>query len=408
VKLAVVFIIALAITTAARAEDSARQPEANVVRGGPAPRAPGTSPNGKTETEKQLPWTNKKDYQDCGMSCLYEKGNENLSLQAMYIMNKIEALEGAVRAGNHSEAFERLGRYCTEEERNATKPDATACMSRYAREQILVLRKIELAVATNAVNAGRFKNGPELDVKAGPPIFSMLQDPDAKTPKMPQTPYVPKFNELVDQYKRETATLTDLMSADYERWSSARYAKPQQDDYVVMQEVNRDPANKKSGSLMVVKKTKDGKPIKDLQAYRNAHNRWDQMQKTYKKDMENALKAARERRSKQRTMELDTVAMNKNREIFGDARQPIVQAANKQAKAAGIQSRSEMTFLGPANNVARSVVARKDAKEMPADWPEVALEPVRKMAQENRFMTVLLPAKAIKEEVEKLEQRYNQ
>src|ERR1043165_5182638 len=75
-----------------------------------APVAPAFAVSGgiPNEYHAELPWTDSKTYRPCGVGCLYEKANENISLEALYILRKIEFL----RTASDTEVQNNLAGFC--------------------------------------------------------------------------------------------------------------------------------------------------------------------------------------------------------------------------------------------------------------------------------------------------------
>jgi hypothetical protein len=88
-------------------------------------------------------WTDSRYYVECGQDCLYNKANEKVTMQAMYLVKKMQNL-GQTLAGGKDDDFSHvisaLKLYCPEvSDTSKSGTDAEKCYARYIQTQIPIL-----------------------------------------------------------------------------------------------------------------------------------------------------------------------------------------------------------------------------------------------------------------------------
>jgi len=185
----------------------------------PKPRVPGVT----------LPWA-QTDYVECDQACLYNKANENISLQSRYVTEK---LKGLISHPEQQEAV--LKNYCTPNEA------ASDCVDRYLAYEIPRLRSMERALVQNAasneglksdiehvVDARMNGNGASV-VEGAAPAFAVYEDA-SRPPKKAQVTYVPTWQDLKDEYQILRAT---TQGDSFQNWvASIKPSPPDLSDFL--------------------------------------------------------------------------------------------------------------------------------------------------------------------------------
>ncbi len=226
---------------------------ADAFAGSPPPVAPQVPLAGPA-------WANPQNYEACGQGCMYEKANETLSLQALYLLNKQDKIAEAVDAANHGDQYSETAArqeltpiYCEETE------ELNTCYQRYLIMTVPVLEKIKVAIATNSSSAYALHSGTE--VVPSPVYIKSDQIPL----KLPQTPEVPRVQDIYARMQSLPA------KENYSQWiSEAKPYKPEPGDYPLFISVKRDPARPAAGSFTVIQHNPDGSIAFDKKAYEAA------------------------------------------------------------------------------------------------------------------------------------------
>ena len=238
----------------------------------PVPQSRGVSSANSTHPA----WADSSQYDSCGQSCLYQKGNENISLQALYLVKKITNMS-AILQGNETGSDnpnaaavlnELQSDYCPEEDKTDTAA-ASRCLKRYIQTQLPVLRSIRSSLAKNEDMQGQLLAAP-----GGRGTFSVLQDSKAPS-KRPQTPSFAKEDELLTTDEGQKH-LQMLASEQYQNWvSDIQRNAPNPKDFVLTTEVPRDPTDPKSEKITRIVRDGRGNPVPDGKAYAKAKLDYD-------------------------------------------------------------------------------------------------------------------------------------
>ncbi|MCM2276581.1 MAG: hypothetical protein NDJ89_00715 [Oligoflexia bacterium] len=187
-----------------------------------------------------------KEYDECGQKCIFERANENIGLQAVYLIQKISRLKSATEP----ERFDELGQFCMPSE------DGDECFKRYKTVQVLNLYAMRTAMVKNA------KVITDLSTQGKKGRTAFTPSTDGKLRK-PQVPYVITFEDL----QKEHATLKTLASDHYDRYVQELPKEPAEDDFRKITEIPRDPDNPEAGKLVVVGEV-------DKEAYQKARQKY--------------------------------------------------------------------------------------------------------------------------------------
>ncbi len=202
-------------------------------------------------------------YQACGMTCVYEHGVENLTLQARFIEYRLLLLEARIQEPQGASAvLSELGLRCLPAERAQGDPRAAqACLGRFKRDQLAVLSRIRggLLSANQQVSA----------LRGGEKVLSVEPEADVRA-RLPQTPFIPTLRELRDSHDGDERLRT-LGSTQYLEWLKDMPRAPSQDEFLRFKRIPRDPSDPENGEMLTVQETDpQGKPVVDTQAYERA------------------------------------------------------------------------------------------------------------------------------------------
>ncbi|MCM2324589.1 MAG: hypothetical protein NDJ90_15120 [Oligoflexia bacterium] len=197
--------------------------------GAPAP-AWATSTEAGGPAKAGVPWAG-KEYDECGQRCVFERANENIGLQAIYLVRKIQRLKGV----GDSERLSELGDFCMPTD------DGDSCFDRYKTVQVRNLYAMRKAMIDNSLVIA------ELSGKGKKQATALARSRDGKL-KKPQVPFVITFEDL----QKEHATLKTLTSEQYHRYVEELPREPSRDEFRKIREIPRDPDNPEAGKLTVV------------------------------------------------------------------------------------------------------------------------------------------------------------
>jgi hypothetical protein len=215
---------------------------------------------------------------ECGTSCLYQRANDNLGIEAVYIEGKINELDGLVdllKQGSTTKTDaekmirDNLGEFCKD------IPDAFKCFSRYKYLGKQRLAKIRSAIVKN--------NDAMVDLESK---RAGTVGRDAKTASKPAMPYIPTFDEVNAEYRLTQARLQHSIKNDYS--VAVRDAKPEPEDFVKFKQVTRNNGEK----LMVPDESCATPPCIDQAAYKKALDAYNDK---YGKAMAEDLKKLKDR-----------------------------------------------------------------------------------------------------------------
>ncbi len=288
-----------------------------------------------------LPWTDSA-FRSCGVSCTYEKANENLSLEALYILKKLETLKSA----GDLTIENNLAEFClpTEPNQKAAQSRARACYERYLRVQVGILKRIRTAIVANSDMAGALRTQKLRPEDAAIPVVS-VEPSDAATPKLSQVPYLPTTEDLQAEYRRGRA----ITSPEYERWARSIPREPARDDFVKFREIPRDAENPEGEKIVIVDTNPDGAPRYDEAAFQAALTRYREDKRIYDQDLEGMLGY---RPSGTRPPEMnDSVVAAESKAAFNQARGVMVMTTNRALVQGGAVPREvSFTTVSPTSD----------------------------------------------------------
>lgn len=202
-------------------------------------------------------------FASCGHGCLYQRANENITVQIDYMERKQVFLEQRLDA-NHSVAnkLTLLGSFCQPSERANGLEGLSTCQARYNDYFDLWLIKAKSALAQNELNASALESG-NAAVNEGPTAERETQSP------APSLPYLLRPTQLA-----ELAAVQDI-HPDTPSWVEGASAKepsqlePRREDFYQF--------NCSSQENCAVALDQHGKPVRDTATYQAAQARWNQI-----------------------------------------------------------------------------------------------------------------------------------
>jgi hypothetical protein len=236
---------------------------------------------GATNDPTYLPWSDGQTYEECGQTCLLQKANENLSLQALYILNRINTLQGMATSGDSVQqdtlVNKELANLCPDV--SVSDAGANTCFQRYVRVQVVALRQMKTAIANNQNSLIGYRSDVQavggdgtIQRKAVSPNTVAQYENGPK--KKVQTTYVTDLASKDDvnrAYESETKEMKYLASEPYQKWvEEDRPHQPNKEDFYNWKSVPLDPQNTSLGKVSVLQNDKNGNPAYDVNAYNAA------------------------------------------------------------------------------------------------------------------------------------------
>jgi hypothetical protein len=222
-------------------------------------------------------WTNSSQYVECGQDCLYQKANEKVTLQAIYLVKKISNLQAVLAGGgsdNYDHVVSELQLYCPDKVGSKKIDDAVLCFKRYVQTQLPILRALKVTLIKNEdMTAQLMSNQGGLGANSKSTAF---QDSTAVN-RRPQTPDIEKEGELLMPSQASADRLKYLASTSYEKWAQdvSKLAPKPEDFFKTEQVMMPDPNHQ--GSLKPTTKIIRDKygPVLDANAYAKAKKEFE-------------------------------------------------------------------------------------------------------------------------------------
>lgn len=220
-------------------------------------------------------------YARCGLDCVYNKANENISLQLAYMEKKIDFLYQS----NVSLAEKRklLGGFCPITE------EVSSCLDRYEKIQEFWRVKVRSALAKNSksaldLNCLVYDSKGMCVIQGAKPVEMILSEKEQQKEmnKLDQVPTFLKAPELLKKFetsnqgydsKLETVDST-ISNNDWDGFLTQNYA-PSLDDFIRFKTVFKDSDHPELGTTSIPMIGPDGKLVYDQEAYQKARRLWD-------------------------------------------------------------------------------------------------------------------------------------
>ena len=301
------------------------------------------------------PFMNSNLYQECGQPCLYQKANENLSLQALYTVEKIQRVSDPIQDSGSSDAdkvsaVSEIQQYCYDYFAPGAPISAgdidfdknsKRCLFRYVSVQAPLLRKIRSAIVLNDDHVAAFRSKAAA-VQAG--------GANGNPARKPQTPYLPTLNELEAQQSQ----LQRLSGAAYQKWIVEAMPKPPDcaAEFPQTQPILRDPTNPGSGTILVLVRDPKGNPVPDPKLCKAALQDYNDQKKAITNDLVAYIGEIPKRQSADPRIPIyDPRAVKiKDDKIstdsYGSARYQMIGVTDTLLRRDGVAGRNTLVFPG--------------------------------------------------------------
>jgi hypothetical protein len=224
-------------------------------------------------------WTDSRYYVECGQDCLYNKANENVTLQAMYLVKKMQNLGQVLEKeedANH--VISELKLYCPEVKDDSKDiKDATKCYQRYVQTQLPILRAMKATLVRNEDMSVRLNSN--VGGMSGASQKSSAFADQTPGSRKPQTSDFQKERDLLLSSKNVGDRLAYLSKESYVQWANDMESlAPKESDFQKTEKVViKDPralgGAREENRIM---RSPAGQPIIDERAYQMAKLEYDQ------------------------------------------------------------------------------------------------------------------------------------
>ncbi len=152
----------------------------------------------------------------CGMACRYHHANDNLTMQALYLVTKVSKVQTAIKADPKSaEARITLGAFCTD-----GAEDLDACFNRYKDFQKLALLDIRQAIGKNEDSIARLTTGRKADGTVPNETAISFSSGEEEHPYVPDVPTLSDLENSYLQGKLKPAGQA-YSRAEIQKWSES-------------------------------------------------------------------------------------------------------------------------------------------------------------------------------------------
>jgi hypothetical protein len=330
-------------------------------------------------------------YTPCNQECWYQAANRNLTLQSVYLTEKVDELEAlkkklddnktpaAERDAAESRSAEILGDACLDREVTKVTPSPSpgvnagpspsptvvinsigACRDRYIHTQEPILRQIREAIKHNEDAIAKLQNtrSPELalgiDPGAPPAGVGALKSAQ---------PYLPTMEDLAKVYQKSMENGEISIKPQFNEWATDRdhgiLKAPKAEDFVSVESAKIGGGND-SGKIRYIAVDQAGKAKRDAESFKAAEAAYKIKEKEKRsgrqsladdraefKEMDEEVKKGTRKLDK----DLNKAATKTQIEIFNKARLQWVNAGNKALK---IPSKSDLAFGGKSATIGSS------------------------------------------------------
>lgn len=297
-------------------------------------------------------------YVRCGADCIYNKANENISLQLAYMEKKLDFLHQSTVSG--AEKRKLLGAFCPITE------EVDSCVERYERIQQFWRVKVRSALAKNAksaldLNCLVYDSRGMCAIEGAKPVETLLSEKEQQSEmnKLDQVPtflkapeVLKKFENANQGYDSKLATLDSTISNnDWDGFLTQNYA-PSIDDFIKFKTVFKDSDHPELGTTSIPMIGPDGKLVHDQEAYQKARRLWDSLHQEAvaalkgNSNLPQAVKQEKDQFLKDFAPQPGGAKSDRN-QIYDNARGMLVDAANQDFGASS--SSSSLNLPGPRN-----------------------------------------------------------
>ena len=221
--------------------------------------------------------------EDCGVACRYRKANDNLTLQVLYSMNKLKAVQEAHKNNNESDVFKALDGFCTTDEVSNQK--SGECVTRYEKFQGMALLRLRQAMGANEDVIARLTSR-RLEDGTFSQDGDMVYTPDVA--ETAYTPDVPTLKDLENEFKKSGIVKTpkSYTKSEMKKWSEQLVLQKPTKDFVEFKKetVVANPKSPNSGKLAIVNRDQNRNELVD----KRVEKKYREFEKDYKESLDSA------------------------------------------------------------------------------------------------------------------------
>lgn len=306
--------------------------------------AVGASPDGRPSSLPASPAGASEPRVVCGLSCIMKKEIENLSLQAMYVLKKIKALDQLSSRRETDKLRENLKEVCLSSE------TIEQCFGRNRRLQIRALYTIHSTIIKTKANIARLDDAfvavRDQDGRQVPTpvvyIENMSDFVAREKGRQPQLPEFPTMQQLSERFRIDQGRLNQLVGEAYRAWQTRVPGRPAKDDFIKFRQIPRDPENPGGEKFTVVETDSDGNPVHDAAAYGRALEKWGSDIRAIEDDLRNMV-ASGDRPKYEGS--LHPLVGDASLQAYFDARGELIAAANT-VSVDGPKQRTRTAHIG--------------------------------------------------------------
>lgn len=279
-----------------------------------------------------LPWTNEADFHSCDQACLISKGNDALSLQGLYIIRRVIALQNVYQGQNYQQVVNELGPYCDyNAASNADQTAAKTCLRRYIQSEAMDMQAIKSAIIQNQTSqiAYRSDNPALYQVHDGTNYDPVHHQDGPPASKYPQISQALTEKQMTDMYAQQKAQLERLSGEQYQQWAANLPHRPQPEDFCVTPKPIQDPEDPKK-TVQTTPMGPNGSCLPDDGKYKEALADYN---KLYLEMSTNAQKAPS---ANTMVKSAPTPAAQTARQAYHEAENEFVQTSNKDLMTRGV------------------------------------------------------------------------
>lgn len=335
-----------------------------------------------------LPWSDESRYQACDQVCLLQRANENISLQALSIIRRVEMEKSIFREGvsnsdpsQFQAVLEDLKGYCGDfYTSGGSKENARDCLKRFIQIQSSLLKKMQTAILLNSSKEYHYYSKDAASIATG------IQDP-----KKPQTPYAPSKQELDALSAGSEARFTELGRLKYSDWANDQASdrltpvlpqKPSEMDFCKFVSVP-DPVDSKGPPISTIKTRADGSCEYDQKAYDSALRDYGKL----KTEIQNQVKAIQDPGWKFLPSPSPSPSLNGAERSYLEARKIFNKTSNELLRKQGV---AVMDFPAPPLKKGAKFSegsAQLDPNATAGDVPPLETKPTTQKSAYNLILT---------------------
>lgn len=189
----------------------------------------------------------------CGLACQYHKANDNITIQVLYLINKVKQIE---IEEDEAKIRTATGAICK------NVGDVVDCKNRYKAFQAFALLQLRQSLGRNEDTLAKLTHGRQADGTVNGSFIGFATNEKTE----PYTPDVPTLAELQKQFEAGKSNKKQISQKDLKKWSEELILSNPKAGLIEFRkksvEGNPHSADKKSGyQLTMEQKDKAGKSI---------------------------------------------------------------------------------------------------------------------------------------------------